>query len=67
MKNVVLMCAEEDPGRCHRSVLITPDLINKGFEVRDIRSDGSYEVAEVQPKQLELPIDEITPSDTFAP
>lgn len=67
LKKVVLMCSEEDPGRCHRSSLITPDLLKKGFEVRDIRSDGSYEVAKVQPKQLELPMDGITPSDTIAP
>ncbi len=65
LKRVVLMCTEEDPGRCHRSILITPDLIKKGYEIRDIRADGSYEVAEIKPVQLELPTTETKPpSDT---
>lgn len=32
-----LMCAEEDPEYCHRTVLIAPDLIARGVEIVNIR------------------------------
>ncbi len=67
LKRIVLMCSEEDPGRCHRSILITPDLLKAGYEIRDIRSDGSYQVAEIKPKQMELPPQNVEPSDTASP
>ena len=38
-----LMCAEEDPRRCHRRFLLTPPLRARGAEVRHIRSDGRIE------------------------
>ncbi|MCD6217551.1 DUF488 domain-containing protein [bacterium] len=66
LKMVVLMCSEEDPARCHRSTLMTPDLIKKGYEIRDIRADGSYEVAELKPVQLELPQTETKPTSETA-
>lgn len=44
MKNVVLMCSEEDPAKCHRNLLLSDDLHNMGYEIRHIRKDGSYEV-----------------------
>ena len=41
----VIMCAEEDPTNCHRSLLIGPALEHHGVELRHIRKDGSAEVA----------------------
>ena len=38
-----LVCAEEDPLQCHRRFLLTPPLIERGFEVRHIRGDGRVE------------------------
>lgn len=38
-----LVCAEEDPGRCHRRFLLTPPLTKRGFVVRHIRGDGRIE------------------------
>ena len=38
---VVVMCSEEDPARCHRRMLITPALVERGVDVRHIRGDGS--------------------------
>lgn len=68
LKRVVLMCSEEDPARCHRATLITPDLIIKGYEIRNIRADGSYQVAEMKPVQLELPQTETKPpTETASP
>ncbi|MBU1022836.1 DUF488 domain-containing protein [bacterium] len=64
LKIVVIMCSEEAPEKCHRTKLIIPDLLNAGYEVRNIRSDGSYEVAQLPPVQLEIPPKEIqSPED----
>ena len=38
---VALMCAEEDPKGCHRSLLIGPVLAARGVELRHIRRDGT--------------------------
>ena len=40
-KTVALMCAEEDPSKCHRRLLIEPALLEKGLDVRHIRGDGT--------------------------
>ena len=37
----VLMCAEEDPAKCHRRLLIGPALVQRGGNLQDIRGDGS--------------------------
>jgi uncharacterized protein (DUF488 family) len=37
---VALLCAEEDPRACHRRTLLTPPLVERGFEVLHIRGDG---------------------------
>ena len=42
---VALMCAEEDPVRCHRQLLIGPALAESGVSLRHIRSDGSVQEA----------------------
>jgi uncharacterized protein (DUF488 family) len=36
-----LMCAEEDPARCHRFHLLGEALLTAGVEVRHLRADGS--------------------------
>jgi uncharacterized protein (DUF488 family) len=38
---VALMCAESDPLDCHRFVMITPALVDEGFEVRHVLKDKS--------------------------
>jgi uncharacterized protein (DUF488 family) len=38
---VCLMCAEADPGRCHRGQLLAPELAARGVEVHHILPDGS--------------------------
>jgi uncharacterized protein (DUF488 family) len=65
LKTIVLMCAEEDPNKCHRHLIITADMLDKGYEVRHIRSDGSYEIAIRKSIQLDLP--ELLDHDTDSP
>jgi len=36
-----VMCAEQDPSRCHRRLLITPELVRNGLQVVHILKDGS--------------------------
>jgi uncharacterized protein (DUF488 family) len=38
---VAIMCSEEDPGRCHRRLLVTRALVGRGVEVRHLRGDGT--------------------------
>ncbi len=40
---IALVCAEEDPMRCHRRFLLTPPLIRRGIQVLHIRGDGRTE------------------------
>jgi uncharacterized protein (DUF488 family) len=56
---VCVLCAEEDPVRCHRRLLITRTLVRHGVEVRHIRGSGAIETEEVlrsrdDAKQLSL-------------
>jgi uncharacterized protein (DUF488 family) len=43
MSRIALLCAEEDPARCHRHLLIGPVLRQRGVEVSHIRRDGHLE------------------------
>jgi uncharacterized protein (DUF488 family) len=43
-----IMCSEENPGNCHRHLLITQSLIAKGAKVKHIRCDGTIEDAKKQ-------------------
>lgn len=58
---VCVLCAEEDPSRCHRRLLITRTLVDEhGVEVRHIRGSGAIETedelrARDNPRQLSLP------------
>jgi len=40
---VCVLCAEEDPSRCHRRLLITRTLVRQGVDVRHIRGTGAVE------------------------
>ena len=43
VRRIALVCAEEDPTRCHRRFLLTPLLVRRGIEVLHIRGDGRTE------------------------
>ena len=43
---LALMCAEEDPGKCHRRLLIGPSLAETGVSLSHIRADGSVQDTE---------------------
>jgi uncharacterized protein (DUF488 family) len=51
---VAMMCSEGDPYRCHRALLITPSLLERGARVVHIRPDGETVEARPAPKQLSL-------------
>jgi uncharacterized protein (DUF488 family) len=40
---VVLLCSEEDPAHCHRRLLVSRVLMERGAEVLHVRGDGSVE------------------------
>ncbi len=42
-RRLALVCAEEDPMRCHRRFLLTPPLSQRGLEVLHLRGDGRTE------------------------
>lgn len=42
-ERIALVCAEEDPVCCHRRILLTSLLEQRGVEVRHIRGDGTVE------------------------
>ena len=39
-QKVAFMCLEKDPEKCHRGKWITPDLLNKGIEVKHLFCDA---------------------------
>jgi uncharacterized protein (DUF488 family) len=48
---VALLCSEEDPAHCHRRLLVSRVLMERGAEVLHVRGDGSVETeAEVTRK-----------------
>ncbi|ODS37428.1 hypothetical protein BEH94_06195 [Candidatus Altiarchaeales archaeon WOR_SM1_SCG] len=42
---IAVMCSEENPGKCHRHLLITQSLLWRGMSVLHIRGGGTVEVA----------------------
>lgn len=40
---VCILCSEEDPGHCHRRLLVGRTLLRQGIDVRHIRGNGSIE------------------------
>lgn len=53
-ETVAMMCSEGDHRRCHRTLLITPVLLERGARVIHIHPDGEMVEARPQPKQLSL-------------
>lgn len=53
---IALLCAEEDPGHCHRGTLLTPSLLGRGHQVLHIRGTGELQHSKVEPvlEQLTL-------------
>lgn len=51
-RRAVILCAEEDPARCHRRLLVTPALVRRGVDVAHIRGDGRLEA---EPDSLDVP------------
>jgi uncharacterized protein (DUF488 family) len=51
---LALMCAEEDPKRCHRGHIITNTLLKMNYEIWHIRKDSSLQKAEFLSKQENL-------------
>lgn len=45
MHKTVIMCSEENPEKCHRHLLISQSLIDKGVNVKHIRGNGNIEIA----------------------
>jgi uncharacterized protein (DUF488 family) len=41
---IVLMCAEKDPVNCHRNIMVARKLHEMGYEIRNLLSDGTYEL-----------------------
>ena len=52
--STAMMCSEGDHRRCHRSLLITPSLLERGARVIHVRPDGETVEAQPKPKQLSL-------------
>lgn len=40
---IALMCAEKEPLDCHRTILVSQELLKAGYEVQHIHNDGSIE------------------------
>ena len=48
---VCLMCSEEDPAKCHRSMLVSAELAKRKVRVLHIRGDGALETEEENAKR----------------
>jgi len=44
-RRTAVMCAEEDPTHCHRSIVLTPELQRRGARVLHIRAGGRLDEA----------------------
>jgi len=53
-KKTTIMCSEEDPSNCHRNLLISQSLLNRGLAVMHIRADGQLEKAKINSLQTTL-------------
>jgi hypothetical protein len=49
---VAMMCGEEDPLSCHRGLMITPALVERGLAPLHLRGDGSIETTEALERRL---------------
>ncbi len=50
--SVAMMCSEEDPLDCHRLLMITPALVERGLEPLHLRKDGSVETTRAMEERL---------------
>jgi uncharacterized protein (DUF488 family) len=62
---ISLMCAEREPLECHRTILVTRELVSKGIEVAHILADGSLE-PHAHAMQRLVALLKLTPSDLFS-
>ena len=51
---IALLCAEEDPNKCHRHHLLTQELLEKDVKVSHIRGNGELEEGAENQEQLHL-------------
>lgn len=49
---IALLCAEEDPLDCHRGLMITPALVERGLAPLHLRGDGSTETTPAMEDRL---------------
>jgi uncharacterized protein (DUF488 family) len=49
---IAMMCAEKDPLDCHRCILVSPRLSERGFTVQHILGDGALESQEEAENRL---------------
>ncbi|MCF2151036.1 DUF488 domain-containing protein [Desmonostoc muscorum LEGE 12446] len=49
---ITLMCAEQDPIVCHRSILVCPHLQKAGLEIKHIHKNGELESHELLERRL---------------
>lgn len=49
---IALMCAEKDPLNCHRTILVTRELVALGKKVKHILADGEIETHEAAMDRL---------------
>jgi len=54
---VAIMCAEKDPLECHRTILISRRLAERGVEVRHILADGGLETHDAAVARLLAELD----------
>lgn len=53
-ERVAILCSEGDHHKCHRGLLITPTLLERGARVLHIAPDGTLVDAQAEPRQLNL-------------
>jgi uncharacterized protein (DUF488 family) len=49
---LALMCAEKEPLHCHRTILVSREVVKRGIEVQHILADGSLEAHEAAVSRL---------------
>jgi len=57
---VALLCAEENPAACHRRLLVGRVLLEHGFQVEHVRSDGRIQTEEEVAAELDPNRDQLT-------
>lgn len=63
---VALMCAEKEPLECHRTILVSRELHERGLAIMHILGDGKLEEHDASMKRL-VSMLRIPPSDMFRP